>query len=104
MMAGRMAGETAAAAIEKNDTSRRELAAFEREWIKRYGKDLRLAYKINARIARWDDRKWDQRLEVLKLLSPDQFMEALKTNLTAGWLLRFLASNPRALAEAAGLF
>jgi digeranylgeranylglycerophospholipid reductase len=104
ILAGRMAGEAAARSIEKNDTSRRGLAAFEREWIKRYGKDLRVAHKINARIARWDDRKWDQRLEVLKLLSPDQFIEALKTNLTAGWLLRFLASNPRALAEAAGLF
>lgn len=101
--AGRMAGEVAAGAIEKGDTSRRALAGFERRWIKQYGKDLRLAHKINERIARWDDRKWDERLEVLKLLSPSQFVEALKTNLTGGWLLRFLATNPRALAEAAGL-
>jgi digeranylgeranylglycerophospholipid reductase len=102
--AGRMAGEAAAAAIEKGDTSRGGLGEFERRWIKQYGRDLRLAHKINQRIARWDDRKWDERLEVLKLLSPGQFVEALKTNLTAGWVLRFLASNPRALAEAAGLF
>jgi digeranylgeranylglycerophospholipid reductase len=101
--AGRMAGEVAAGAIEKGDTSRSALAGFERRWIQRYGKDLRLAHKINQRIAGWDDRKWDERLEVLKLLSPGQFVEALKTNLTAGWVLRFLASNPRALAEAAGL-
>ncbi len=51
----------------------------------------------------WDDRKWDQRLEVLKLLTPDQFVEALKTNLTGSWLLRFLLRNPRALAEASGI-
>ena len=102
--AGRMAGEVAALAIEKDDTSRGGLGEFERRWIKQHGKDLRLAHKINQRIARWDDRKWDARLEVLKLLSPGQFVEALKTNLTAGWVLRFLASNPRALAEAAGLF
>ena len=44
-----------------------------------------------------------RRLEVLKLLTPDQFIEALKTNLTGGWLLRFVASNPRALAGLAGL-
>jgi digeranylgeranylglycerophospholipid reductase len=103
IQAGRMVGEVAAYAIEMGDTSRRALAEFERRWIKQYGKDLRLAHKINERIARWDDRKWDERLEVLKLLSPGQFVEALKTNLTGRWVLRFLASNPRALAEAAGL-
>ncbi len=101
--AGKMAGDVVAGAIAKGDVSRGALAEFERQWTKRYGKDLRLAHKINQRIAGWDDQKWDQRLEVLKLLTPDQFVEALKTNLTGGWLLRFLARNPRALAEAAGI-
>jgi digeranylgeranylglycerophospholipid reductase len=101
--AGNMAGEVAARAIEKGDTSRSALAEFERQWTKRFGNDLRIAHKINERIAHWDDRKWNERMEVLKLLTPDQFVEALKTNLTGGWLLRFLARNPRALAEAAGI-
>jgi digeranylgeranylglycerophospholipid reductase len=103
MEAGKMAGKVAAEAIEKGDVSRTALASFERRWVKRHGRDLRLAYKLNERLARWDDRKWDERLEVLKLLTPDQFIEALKTNLTGGWLLRFVASNPRGLAGVAGL-
>lgn len=103
IQAGKMAGEVAAGAIAKGDVSRGVLAEFEQRWTKRYGKDLRLAHKINLRIAGWGDEKWDNRLEVLKLLTPDQFVEALKTNLTGGWLLRFLARNPRALAEAAGI-
>ena len=103
IQAGKLAGEVAARAIAKGDTSRGMLAEFERLWVKRYGRDLRLAHKINQKISRWDDRKWDDRLEILKLLTPDQFVEALKTNLTGGWLLRFLARNPRALAEAAGI-
>jgi digeranylgeranylglycerophospholipid reductase len=102
--AGRMAGEAAADAIEKGDVSRAALSAFERRWRKRYGRDLRLAHKLNERLAGWDDRKWDERLEVLKLLTPEQFIEALKTNLTGGWLLKFVASHPRALAGVAGLF
>lgn len=102
--AGRIAGEVAAEAVARDDVSRTSLAAFERRWIKRHGRDLRLAHKLNERLARWDDRKWDQRLEVLKLLTPDQFIEALKTNLTGGWLLRFAASHARGLAGAAGLF
>jgi digeranylgeranylglycerophospholipid reductase len=101
--AGKMAAEVAATAIQSGDVSRQALSEFERQWAKRYGKDLRLAHKINQRIARWDDRKWDQRIDLLKLLTPDQFVEALKTNLTGSWLLRFLVRNPVALAEAAGI-
>jgi len=101
--AGKMAGEVAAAAIAKNDVSRAMLSSFERDWGRRYGSNLRLAHKINQRISRWDDRKWNERMEVLKLLTPDQFVEALKTNLTGNWLLRFLLRNPRALAEASGI-
>jgi digeranylgeranylglycerophospholipid reductase len=101
--AGRMAGETVAQALDRDDTSRSALLPFEKQWRKQFGADLRLAHRVNERITRWDDRKWDQRTEILKLLSPEQFAEALKTNLTAGWLWQFLKANPRALAEAAGL-
>jgi digeranylgeranylglycerophospholipid reductase len=101
--AGRMAGEVAAQALERNDTSRASLSAFETRWRKQFGRDLRLAHRINERIARWDDQKWDNRTEIVKLLTPQQFAEALKTNLTGGWLLRFLLGNPSALAAAAFL-
>jgi digeranylgeranylglycerophospholipid reductase len=101
--AGRMAGEVAAKALDKGDVSRNALHPFEQQWIKKYGKDLRLANKINQRIASWDDQKWDERMELVKRLTPDQFLEALKTNLTGTWLFRFLTSNPKELAEAAGI-
>ncbi len=101
--AGRMAGEVAAKAIRAGDVSRKALEPFEKKWLKRHGADLRLAHKINQRIAKWDDAKWDARMELIERLTPDQFAEALKTNLTGGWLLKFLTSNPGALAEAAGI-
>lgn len=101
--AGRMAGDAAADALDRGDVSRAALLAFEKQWRKKFGADLRLAYRINQRIARWDDRKWDERLEIVKLLTPFQFAEALKSNFTGGWLWRFLASNPHALAHAARL-
>ncbi|MEQ1884687.1 MAG: NAD(P)/FAD-dependent oxidoreductase [Bryobacteraceae bacterium] len=104
IQAGRMAGEIVANALDRNDVSRDALVEFERKWEKRYGRDLRVAHILNERMARWDDRKWDERMEVVKRLTPHQFIEALKTNLTGGWLLRFLASNPKTIAEAAGIF
>jgi digeranylgeranylglycerophospholipid reductase len=101
IMAGRMAGEVAADALRRGDVSRGALTEFEQRWKKRFGRDLTRAHRINQRIARWDDRKWDERLEMIKLLSPDQFVEALKTNLSGAWLWKFLAAHPRALAHAA---
>jgi digeranylgeranylglycerophospholipid reductase len=101
--AGRMAGEVAAEALDRNDTSRSSLSVFETRWRRRFGRDLRLAHRVNERIARWDDHKWDERTEIVKLLTSQQFAEALKTNLTGGWLWRFLLGNPSALAAAAFL-
>jgi digeranylgeranylglycerophospholipid reductase len=100
--AGRMAGEVAARALAKSDVSRRALEPFERGWRKKFGTDLSLAHGINQRIARWDDKKWDSRTEFLKMLSPDQFAEAMKTNLRGRWLWKFAATHSRQLAEAAG--
>jgi digeranylgeranylglycerophospholipid reductase len=99
--AGRMAGDVAAKALAQGDVSRRALEPFEKQWNKRYGADLRLAHKINVRIAQWDDAHWDQRVDLLKLMNPDQFAEALKTNLRGRWLWKFAAQNARHLAGAA---
>jgi digeranylgeranylglycerophospholipid reductase len=92
--AGRMAGDAAADAIHSGDVSRAGLMPFERRWKKRFGVNLRIANRVNQRIAGWTDLKWDERLEIVKMLTPAQFAEAMKTNLTGGWLLRFAASHP----------
>lgn len=91
IQAGRMAGEVAADAIERGDVSRGSLGEFEKRWRRKFGADLKLAHRINQRIARWDDAKWDRRLEILKRLSPHQFAEALKTNLTGGFIWSLLS-------------
>ena len=89
--AGRMAGDTAASALERNDVSRRALVEFEHNWRKQCGLDLRIAHRLNKRIAGWDGPKWDSRVELLKTLSPAEFAEALQTKLTAKWVWRFAA-------------
>ena len=96
--AGRMAGDVAAKALARGDVSRESLQPFEQQWNKRYGADLRLAHQINLRIAQWDDAHWDRRVDLLKLMSPDQFAEALKTNLRGRWLWKFAAQNAGKLA------
>lgn len=91
--AGQMAGEVVVNAIESGNTSRDALLPFENAWRKEFGMNLRIAHRINRRITRWDSAKWDSRVELLKKLSPADFAEALKTNLTGKWLWKFAASG-----------
>ncbi len=91
--AGQMAGEVVADALEAGNVSQARLAVFEKRWRKRFGADLKLAHRINERIAKWNDEKWDRRLEIVKKLSPAQFAEALKTNLTGGLVWSLLAGR-----------
>ena len=87
--AGRMAGNAAADALDRGDVSRASLGVFEKKWRKRFGMNLKLAHRINQRIATWDDAHWDRRMSMVKRMSPDQFAAALRTDLTGG-LLRSL--------------
>ena len=95
--AGRMAGGIAADAARTGDVSRESLARFEQEWMGLYGRNLRLANKINRRIALWDDRKWDERTELLALLTPEEFARAMATDFSAGWALGIAWAHPRLL-------
>jgi len=95
--AGRMAGTFGANAVAKNAVSRASLVEFENEWLRLYGRNLRIANEINRKIAKWDDRKWDERTELLALLSPQEFVDALQINFSLGWALSVAWAHPRLL-------
>ena len=99
MQAGRMAGEVAAEAMRAHDFSSAFLRRYERRWKAAHGTNLRIGSIINKRIARYDDAKWDRRTELLKLLTPDQFAEALRTNFVSGWVFQVVRKHPKLLAE-----
>jgi digeranylgeranylglycerophospholipid reductase len=101
--AGQMAGAVAARAVADGDCSAQSLGSYQREWDAAFGTDLRIAHQINRRIARWDDTTWDRRIELLKLLTPQQFGEALRTSFSSGWILRLIRSHPSLLKEGVSL-
>lgn len=100
IQAGRMAGAVAADAVRQNDVSAKFLSRFQSQWLDRYGRNLRIANMINRKIAKWDDRKWDERTELLSLLSPAEFATALRTDFSLGWAVGVAWAHPR-LAKAA---
>jgi digeranylgeranylglycerophospholipid reductase len=99
--AGRMAGEIASEAISANNCSLKFLAKYEQQWKTKYGTNLSIAHKINKTIAGWTDEEWDQGVKLLKVLTPDQFLQALKANFIAGWTLEVLSKKPRLIKKGA---
>jgi digeranylgeranylglycerophospholipid reductase len=95
IMAGRSAGRVAADALAANDYSAGFLGRYEKQWRARHGANLRLAHIFNRRIARWEDDTWDEAVELIKLLTPEQFAQALATNFVAPWVVSALARHPR---------
>lgn len=92
--AGRMAGEVVVEAISKNDCSREFLAKYEKQWKTKHGTNLRIAHEINKQISTWTDEQWDKGIDVLKLLTPDQFAQGLQANFMASWTLEVLSAHP----------
>ena len=97
MYAGRLAGEVGARAVIAGDTSAAGLAPYDREWRRRFGRNLKLAYAINKRISAFQDPDWDRSLGLLKGLTTHQVAQLLATNLSLGLAAGVVARNPRAL-------
>lgn len=97
--AGRMAGRVAARAVAANDVSQAFLRQYQDQWESAFGRNLRVAYEINKRIAKFGDDQWDEKTELLALFNAYQFGQALQTNLVGAWAVQFLWSHPRLLKE-----
>jgi digeranylgeranylglycerophospholipid reductase len=93
--AGRMAGGVAASASKQGDPSASFLSQFQSEWLRQHGRNLRIANMINRKISKWDDRKWDERTELLSMLSPEEFATALQSDFSLGWALGVVWAHPR---------
>jgi len=93
--AGRMAGSIAASATQHGDVSASFLCKFQSEWLRQHGRNLRIANMVNRKISKWDDRKWDERTELLGMLSPQEFATALQSDFSVGWALGVAWAHPR---------
>lgn len=101
MWGGRMAADVAADALAAGDVSAAGLAAYEREWRKKYGWTLSVAHAVNKRMAAWSDDKWDQRVDLLKKLTPAQFANAMRSNFFGAWVIGVALTNPSLIGKIA---
>jgi digeranylgeranylglycerophospholipid reductase len=97
--AGKMAGDIAAEALRSQNANGIFLKQFESQWLGRYGRNLRIANAINKKVAKWDDKKWDERTELLSLLTAEEYATALQINFSVGWALAVAWAHPKLLKE-----
>ncbi|HTW63966.1 MAG TPA: NAD(P)/FAD-dependent oxidoreductase [Bryobacteraceae bacterium] len=92
---GRMAGGIAASASKHGDSSASFLSQFQTQWLRQYGRNLRIANMVNRKMSKWDDQKWDERTELLSVLSSQEFATALQSDFSLGWALGVAWAHPR---------
>jgi digeranylgeranylglycerophospholipid reductase len=102
--AGQMAGATAAKAVQSSDTSTHMLSEYERTWRAKFGRNLEVALLINKHIASYTDEKWDERLELLKQLTPSQAAQLMRGDFNIKLFLSIVQRNPSLLATGARSF
>jgi len=95
---GRLAGETAASALAKNDTSAAYLKRFETLWKKKYARSISLNHTLNSIIGDFSDAKWDKVFAVLKEVDPAIVLAMMKGNFDLKLISLVLRKNPGLLA------
>jgi digeranylgeranylglycerophospholipid reductase len=94
MLAGQLAGGVVADALQQGDCSARALGRYEREWNARFGRDLHIAQQINRRIATYTDAQWDEKVELLKQLQPEEVVRMMRSDFSVSSLARLAFAHP----------
>lgn len=99
--AGRLAGEIAARAVADGDASADALSGYDRAWRRRYGGEMRLAYWLNERLARYGDRNWRVVAALLGRLPPSLAARGLHGDWDAAWWWGLAVRSPLLMLAAA---
>ena len=90
--------------MRSGDTSSAFLGRYDRQWRARFGREMDISYLVNQRIARWTDEQWDESMDLLKRVTPDQAAELLRGDYSVGLFLSVLRRNPGLMRTGARKF
>lgn len=92
---GRVAGKVAADAIKKGQTNEKALYPYEDNWKKEIESKIKSAGKIQDRWIGLTDEKWDKELDIIKELSPEEFLDFIKADFGLSNMLRLATHHPK---------
>ena len=91
---GEVAGQIAAKAIQKDDTSSKVLQEYENIWKKEVLKKIKSASKVQERWINLSDEQWDKELDIIKNLSVDEFLDFIKADFGLSNVIKLAANHP----------
>ncbi len=96
---GRLAGSTAASAVLAGNTSADMLLPYEKGWRDAIESRVRSAGRIQDRWLGLSDEQWDRELDIIRGMTPDEFVSFVKAEFGVLDMARMAARRPGAAAR-----
>lgn len=93
MLFGKMAGQTAISL--NNEENLAEAILYDKKWKAVLGSNAKVALRFQRRLAHLSDEQWNRGVEMLKSLSPKEFIRLLRWDVTGRFFIGLLARHPK---------
>ncbi|EPA04469.1 NAD(P)/FAD-dependent oxidoreductase [Candidatus Nitrosarchaeum limnium] len=92
---GRIAGKIASEAIKFGKTDEDALYAYEENWKKDIQAKIKSAGKVQDRWIGLSDEEWDKELDIIKELTPEEFLDFIKADFGLSNMIKLAAHHPK---------
>ena len=96
---GRVAGRVAAEAARTGRTGSSDMHKYEEEWRGEIESKINSAAGIQNRWIGLSDREWDEELNIISELKPDEFLDFIRAEFGLSYIIRFTKNHPRLAAR-----
>ena len=92
---GRVAGKIASNAIKSGKTDEMALYPYEENWKKDIYAKIKSAGKVQDRWIGLSDEEWDNELDIIKELKPDEFLDFIKADFGLASMIKLATHHPK---------
>ena len=92
---GRIAGEVSADAVKAGNTDRNALETYEKNWKKSIESKISSAGKVQDRWIGLTDEEWDNELDIINELSPEEFVDFIKADFGLSNMIKLATHHPK---------
>jgi len=92
---GRVAGKVASNAIKSGKTDEMALYPYEENWKKDIQAKIKSAGKVQDRWIGLSDKEWDNELDIIKELKPEEFLDFIKADFGLASMIKLATHHPK---------